>query len=108
VFSRSRRCVSLMAISAQRLNSFLLGGRRLDLHRTIQELHAERRRVIQLINAVEEIAQCYSLPAGEKDVRRRGRKSMSAAERQQVSDRMRKYWAMRRATQQNESMAAIG
>jgi len=40
-----------------------------------------------------------SLPAPEPAMRRRGRKFMGEKERQEVSRRMRKYWAARRANQ---------
>ena len=80
----------------------------MDLFRTIQELHAERKRLVELIQAVEEIQGYYaSRLALQKTRRRRGRKSMGTAERQQVSLRMRKYWEMRRRTQENHSRAAV-
>jgi hypothetical protein len=81
----------------------------LDLTRTIQELHAERKRIIDLIHAVEEVRGYYtSRPAQGETVRRRGRKSMAAEERRQVSERMKKYWAIRRALQEEQSWAATG
>ena len=81
----------------------------MDLNRTIQELHAERKRIIELIHAVEEVRGYYaSRPTQEKTVRRRGRKSMAAAERRQVSERMKNYWAMRRRAQEEQSWAATG
>jgi hypothetical protein len=81
----------------------------LDLARTIQELHAERKRIIDLIHAVEAMRGYYTArPTREETVRRRGRKSMGAAERRQVSERMKKYWAMRRAAGKEQSWAASG
>ena len=69
----------------------------MDLYKAIQELHAEKARLDQVIASLEEL-----LRSGEslKDFhfeKRRGRKSMSAAERLAVSQRMKNYWARRRA-----------
>jgi hypothetical protein len=81
----------------------------LDLSKTIQELRAERQRLIDLIHAVEDVQQYYaSMPRREQHVSRRGRKSMGTAERQQVSERMKKYWALRRAGQDGRGWAATG
>jgi hypothetical protein len=81
----------------------------LDLSKTIQELHAERDRLVGLIRAVEEVQQYYtSLPRREEKVSRRGRKSMGAAERRQVSERMKKYWALRREAEEGQELAATG
>lgn len=81
----------------------------MDLSRTIQELHAERKRIVELISAVEEVQRYYtSLPRQKEIVRGRGRKSMGAAERQRVSERMKKYWAGRRAAREGQSWAATG
>jgi hypothetical protein len=66
----------------------------MDLRETIQSLYAEKaklERVITLLEGLLDPAQAVT------DVgRRRGRKSMSAAERAMVSERMKKYWARRR------------
>lgn len=81
----------------------------LDLSQTIQELHAERKRIVDLIRKVEEVQQYYSKrPAREETEKRRGRKSMGAAERRQVSERMKKYWAMQRAARAERTWAATG
>jgi hypothetical protein len=81
----------------------------LDLSKTIQELHAERDRLTGLIRAVEEVQQYYaSAPKRQEKVSKRGRKSMDAAERRQVSERMRKYWAQRREAEEGQDLAATG
>ena len=80
----------------------------MDLYGTLKELHAERERILELIHAIEEVAGYYTPAAREKPARRRGRKSMGAAEREQVSERMKKYWALRRAEQEREDLAATG
>jgi len=89
---------------------FFRGKVILDLYRTIQELQEERKRVLDLIRAMEEVQRTYSLslPTAKTTARRRGRKSMGEAERQQVSARMKQYWAIRRATPQYPHLAATG
>lgn len=86
-----------------------MGEGTLDLSKTIQDLHAERKRIVDLIRAVEDVQGYFaSRLARQETVRRRGRKSMDVAERLQVSERMKKYWAMRRATEEEQNWAATG
>jgi len=67
----------------------------MDLHQTIQELYAEKEKLERVISSLEQL-QGYA--QGQlTGSRRRGRKFMDAAERQQVSARMKKYWASRRS-----------
>jgi len=70
----------------------------MDLYRIIRELVAERDRVVQIIRSLEEHSGALK---GQKRAAtaRRGRKSMDRAARQQVSERMKRYWAKRRAEQ---------
>jgi hypothetical protein len=64
----------------------------MDLNKAIRDLHAELEALNELIAALEEFESTGTLPAP----RRRGRKSMGAQERKDVSERMKKYWAARR------------
>jgi hypothetical protein len=57
-------------------------------------LRAEVARLEQAIAALEMIAR--SAGSNQVPKKRRGRKSMSEIERQQMSDRMKEYWATRR------------
>lgn len=66
-----------------------------NIQRALELLLAERARIDAAIASLERLA---TSPAAALDSRRRGRKSMGAAERRQVSERMRKYWSDRRAT----------
>lgn len=66
----------------------------MDVNKTLRELHQEKRQLDVAIAALE---ARLKVGAGRQK-RRRGRKSMSAAERQEVSRRMSKYWESRRAT----------
>jgi hypothetical protein len=79
----------------------------MDLYRIIDHLMDERNRIDQIIQALDRRASEGSLRGRRKPdagrnaaqpARRRGRKSMDAAARKEVSERMRRYWASRRAT----------
>ena len=63
----------------------------MDVNKALRELHEEKRRLDITIAALE-----ARLGNGSRG--RRGRKSMSAAERLEVSRRMSKYWEARRAS----------
>ena len=87
----------------------------MDIIKVLRELHAERKRIDAVIASLE--AQTRSgrkASSSQKTPGRRGRKSMSAAERLKVSERMTQYWEARRAqaraleasAPQSSSMAA--
>jgi hypothetical protein len=60
-------------------------------------INALRAEIQQIDRAIADL-EALNLPGGA-EVRpksRRGRRSMSEAERQQVSERMKRYWARRR------------
>lgn len=64
----------------------------MDIQALIRDLQAEKERVDRTIAAMESLTS-----SGDGHRRsRRGRKSMGEAERRQVSERMRRYWAGRR------------
>jgi hypothetical protein len=65
----------------------------MDVNKALRELHEEKRRLDITIAALE-----ARLGTGSRTRGRRGRKSMSAAERLEVSKRMSKYWEARRAS----------
>jgi len=72
----------------------------MDLRTTITELYKEKTRLDRVIASLEQLAEestfiPYAVP-------RRGRKFMSPQERQQVSERMRNYWAGRKAAENVE------
>jgi hypothetical protein len=69
----------------------------MDLDKAIQDLYAEKEKLERVIASLEELQRTAgSLPVLPNPAKRRGRKSMNAAERQEVSERMSKYWASRR------------
>ena len=70
----------------------------MDLYKAIQDLYAEKEKLERVIASLEELQRTAGavVPVLPKPAKRRGRKSMSPTERQEVSERMRKYWAKRR------------
>lgn len=69
----------------------------MDLQKAIQELYEEKERIEAVIASLE----VYLKTGGSTGIRtsgkrKRGRKSMGQEERQEVSARMRSYWASRR------------
>ena len=75
----------------------------MDLYKAIQELYAEKEKLERVIASLEELQRnAGAVPEPPKPVKRRGRKSMNFDERQEVSERMRKYWAGRRDSKKPE------
>jgi hypothetical protein len=62
----------------------------MDLEPTIRMLKLELERVKNVIAQLEELQNRVTSPKSK-----RGRKRMGSEERQQVSERMTKYWASR-------------
>ena len=73
-----------------------------DFSQLLRELHQEKARLDRVIATLEELADTrgsngYARPALGST---RGRKGMNDEERKEVSERMRRYWAARRAQRQ--------
>jgi hypothetical protein len=69
----------------------------MDLYKAIRELYAEKEKLERVIASLEELQRTAGGRGPLLDgAKRRGRKSMNAKERQEVSERMKKYWANRR------------
>ena len=69
----------------------------MDLYKTIQDLYAEKEKLERVIASLEELHRTSgTLPAVPSGAKRRGRKSMGSKEREEVSLRMKRYWAGRR------------
>jgi hypothetical protein len=66
----------------------------MDLFKAIEELRAEKRRLDEIIARLEDLATGRGVTG--QSTTKRGRKSMSEAERVEVSQRMKAYWAKRR------------
>ncbi|MGD1068645.1 MAG: hypothetical protein ABSB15_00770 [Bryobacteraceae bacterium] len=71
----------------------------MDIYRIIRELLEERNRVDKIIASLDEMASEGRKSPSEAGRGRRGRKSMDAAARREVSERMKRYWAKRRVGQ---------
>jgi hypothetical protein len=80
----------------------------MDLYKAIQDLYAEKEKLERVIASLEELQRTAgAMPVlPPKAPKRRGRKSMSSEERQEVSERMRKYWAGRRKNEPTPDAAA--
>jgi hypothetical protein len=75
----------------------------MDLTSIIRNLYAEKKKLDRAISSLEEMqasgstqAPPSSADSRSPSTRRRGRKSMGNAEREQVSKRMKSYWSKRR------------
>jgi hypothetical protein len=66
-----------------------------NVYKAIRELYAEKQKLDLVITALEQLESAEHAVA-DQPYKRRGRKSMGAKERQQVSERMNQYWANRR------------
>jgi hypothetical protein len=71
----------------------------MDPEKAIQELRREKERLEGVIASLEELQRSAAVvPPLAQRVQCRGRKFMDPQERQEVSKRMKKYWASRRMT----------
>jgi hypothetical protein len=68
----------------------------MDVYRIIRELALERDRLQRIIESLEEMVPNVRAEA-RLETKRRGRKSMDRAARDEVSQRMKRYWAQRKA-----------
>ncbi len=76
----------------------------MDLYKAIQELYAEKERLERVIASLEELQRTtVQVPGLPSAARRRGRKSMSEAERKVVSERMKEYWSSRKKGRRENS-----
>ena len=66
----------------------------MDLKKTIDFLRGEIGRLERVVASLEELRD--SATVAPLDKKRRGRKPMTAEERQEAAERMRRYWAGRR------------
>lgn len=77
-------------------------GERMDLEKAIRDLLVERDRITGIIAHLEQL-QLHQSDAPAPRQKQRGRKSMSEAERAEVSSRMRQYWESRRKAKESVS-----
>ncbi len=70
----------------------------MDLRGPIEALKEQKQRVERAIAELESLHGGRTRTQAEILYKRRGRKSMDVEERQDVSKRMKQYWAKRRET----------
>lgn len=75
----------------------------MELDILIRKLSDERAKLDSVIESLEELRKAVN-ETGKKLGKKRGRKFMDDEGRKEVSDRMKKYWAARRAA---KAQAAI-
>lgn len=69
----------------------------MDLQPTIRMLQTELERIEVAIAELEQLQNANGIGRIDSSHKsKRGRKSMDSEERQQVSERMKRYWASRR------------
>jgi hypothetical protein len=83
------------------------GSGRLDLIKIIHDLRQERDKLIAIISSLEQL-QGSASSAPQHQTARRGRRSMDAAGRLEVSRRMKQYWENRRKQDEFEGDPATG
>jgi len=73
------------------------GGHTMDLAKIIQDLQEDKNKVERVIAALEDLQRnAVEIPEIPK-AKRKGRRPMPPEERQEVSDRMKRYWVRFRA-----------
>ncbi|MBZ5591723.1 MAG: hypothetical protein LAP39_05775 [Acidobacteriia bacterium] len=68
----------------------------MNINKTIRELIEEKKRLDRVIGTLEEMQRNGRVEVVLPPVKKRGRKSMDEQARQQVSERMKRYWETRR------------
>lgn len=80
-------------------------GNGMDLSKTIAELYEEKTRLDRVIASLEQLGEDpFPLTITAP---RRGRKFMNPEERREVSERMRRYWASRKAMEQPQPVRTM-
>jgi hypothetical protein len=68
----------------------------MNINKAIRELYEEKKRLDRVIASLEEMQRTAAVPGLPLPEKRRGRKSMDPQARQEVSERMKRYWDTRR------------
>jgi len=69
----------------------------MHLYKALQELYAQKQKLERVIASLEELRLSGSATTTlQPGAKRRGRKTMGLEEREEVSRRMKRYWASRR------------
>ena len=68
----------------------------MNINKTIRELIEEKKRLDRVIGTLEEMQRNGPVEVTALSQKKRGRKSMDGRARQEVSERMKRYWEARR------------
>jgi hypothetical protein len=68
----------------------------MNINKAIRELHEEKKRLDHVIASLEEMQRNAAAQGVAVIEKKRGRKSMDREARQEVSERMKRYWDARR------------
>lgn len=68
----------------------------MDVEKILNEMYEDRDKLQRIIDSLEELASTHRQVQQQRVEKRPGRKSMNAAERQEVSARMKRYWQGRK------------
>ena len=68
----------------------------MNINKAIRELYEEKKRLDHVIASLEEMQRNAAAPNLALPEKKRGRKSMDEQARQEVSERMKRYWDARR------------
>jgi len=77
--------------------AFIQKSGTMDIAKTLRDLYEEKKQVDRAIARLEARLAGMSHRQPKKQLQRRGRKNMGEEERQEVSRRMKAYWASRRS-----------
>ncbi len=73
----------------------------MNINKAIRELYEEKKRLDRVIASLEEMQRSGAVLANAViPEKRRGRKFMDPKARQEVSERMKRYWEARRKQEQ--------
>jgi hypothetical protein len=74
----------------------------MDIYKIIGELVTERNRILRIIASLEGMGEEGKKAIRSPAARGRGRKSMDGTARKEVSERMKRYWARKRAERRED------
>jgi hypothetical protein len=71
----------------------------MNINKAIRDLYEEKKRLDRIIASLEDMQRNPAVTVESVLNKRRGRKSMDEQARLEVSERMKRYWEMRRKSQ---------
>jgi len=74
----------------------------MELGKIIRKLYEERAKLDKILDSLEQFQKSPALLEAKTIKKRRGRKSMDEKARQEVSERMKRYWAEQRKKKEGD------